>query len=311
MTTTQPQKNLLKKELYYSTMPCVYNYTSYREFIFHGYHYLKQQNTRFSENALLKKVGFSSSCRGYFSLIISGKRNLSDQSILGFAKAFKLSPKDTDYFESLVRFNQCKHQVERDYYFNKMSSLIKNKTTKSFTLLKSQHDYYTKWYLIDIREFLHLDDFIWDEQWIRQKLNHNVTKKEIKEAIQSLIDLDLVFINLDGKLNVKDPVVKFSDNNLNFKLTQSIQRQFIEMSLLSLKKDNYDERSISSVTLSCRSEDFEKMRSEIKEFREKIINKYCTHQTGIDTVLHLGIQLFHLTTPNLPQKKGANSEKIK
>ena len=41
---------------------------------------------------------------------------------------------------------------------------------------------------------------------------------------------------------------------------------------------------------------FDKIREEVKAFREHIMNKYATNNAKVDCVLNLGIQLNHITT---------------
>ncbi len=293
--------------------PSVYEYISFRRFLKESYEHLASKNSSFSESAFMRKVGYSTSSRGYFSLILKGKRNLSHSSVLKFSKTLKLSKRETDYFESLVFFNQAQNEEDKSYYMDKMSQFIKGKETEGYELLKSQHNYLSKWYLVAIREIVVLDDFVNDEEWIAKRLRNKVSKREVREAINDLLRLKLLKFDEARNLCQLDPVVNFLDNELNHTVVSGIHKQYLNRTEELLSEDSYNHRSASSVTISCYGEDFLKIREEIIKFREHIINKYGTRDQSMDTVLHMGIQLIHLTEPDCVNGSGvdeSHKEKI-
>lgn len=276
--------------------PSVFDFVNYREFLQASYIYLNSFNPSFSETAFIRKAGYGANSRGYFKLIVSGKRNLSSSAILGFGQALKLSVKELEYFENLVLFNQGKGQKDKAYYFEKLSSKIKGKETEAYSILKSQYNYLSKWYLIAIREMVSLKEFKNDYDWISKKLRNDVSPAQVKEAVEDLLKLGLLELN-KGKLSQVDKLLHFSDTSLNYTVVNNIHSQMLEKTNQLLDRDDYNYRSASSVTLSCKKEDFAKIRQEIAKFREDILNKYGTEINGLDTVLHLGVQLIHLTEP--------------
>lgn len=293
MDTTVELENF-KQEL---KRPSVFDFVNYRDFLQRSYNYLNSMNPSFSETAFIKKAGYGANSRGYFKLIVSGKRNLSSATILGFGQALKLSVKELEYFENLVLFNQGKNQKDKAYYFEKLSSKIKGKETEAYKLLKSQYNYLSKWYLIAIRELVSLKDFQHNADWISRKLRGEVTPNQVREAIEDLLKLGLLKEDEKRGLVQVDSLLHFSDNSLNYTVVNNIHSQMLQRTNDLLDKDDYALRSASSVTLSCRKDDFSKIREEIATFREHILNKYGTNTDNLDTVLHLGVQLVHLTEP--------------
>ena len=96
-TTEINQTEKMKMGAPPSEKPSVFSYVCFREFLRDAYNYKNHLNPSFSENAFTQAAGFGKSSRGYLGLLIKGKRNLTAQTIFGFSKALKLSPKETMY----------------------------------------------------------------------------------------------------------------------------------------------------------------------------------------------------------------------
>jgi len=62
-----------------------------------------------------------------------------------------------------------------------------------------------------------------------------------------------------------------------------------------LREDDYKDRSASCVVIATEKENFDKIREEVRAFREQIMNKYGNNNGSLDCVLNLGIQLNHIT----------------
>jgi uncharacterized protein (TIGR02147 family) len=285
------------------TPPHVFDFSNYREFLKAALNFRKMKNPNYSETALLKAAGFGSNSRGYFNLIISGRRNLSPKSILGFAQALKMSDKGTLYFENLVHYNQSETLRDKALYFARISQLIKGKETREYELMKSQYNYYSHWYYVAIRELAAFVEFKEDTEWISKKLRDEVTAKEIRSAIQDLVKLGLLQRDDKGLLRQSTELVTFTDNSLNYTVVNEFHTQMLEKAKNVLSQDAYQDRSVSCVTMACDVSKFEEMRGEIRAFRERMLEKYGSKPETVDGVLNLGIQLFHITPVEKKEKK--------
>lgn len=276
--------------------PNVFNYTDYRDFLKDAFAYKKQINPAFSESAFIMSAGFGASSRGYFGLITKGKRNLTTKTILGFAGALKLNPQETMYFENMVHFNQAEKEEEKVFFFERMKVSAVGSKTKAIEILESQYRYVSQWYLIALREIVMLKDFKEDEGWIVKKMRNKITKDEVRTGLNDLLNLGLITRNAEGHLIQSEPVVTFSDNKSNFKNAIKLHQQFNDKAKELLELDPYERRSARLTTLSCKKEDFEAMRTEMKLFSDMLLKKYAgDNSVGADVVLQLGMQLFHLT----------------
>ena len=275
--------------------PDIFHYTNFRFFLLDFFLFLKSKNSRYSETAFMTKAGFGKNSRGYFKLIVSGKRNLSLDTITGLSLAMNLNDKEQQFFEYLVRFNQSKQDKDKEMNWKRLSELMKGKENNSFRLLRAQYNYYNNWYLVAIREMVALDDFQNDLDFISHKLKTEVSKKEIQLALDDLFDLRLLKKNEEGKLEQFLPAVEFADNRDNYKAVESFQKQMLEMAKSALNSDPYESRSISNLTFVCDREDFQRIREDLARFRKELIEKYETKATKKNIVLNLGMNLIKLT----------------
>ncbi len=275
--------------------PNVFNYINYRSFLGDSFNFQQSKNSRLSESAFIQRAGYGANSRGYLKLILAGKRNISHKAVLGFAKSLKLTEKEKGYFENLVYFNQSSEDEEKGYYFEKMQKFIKGKESEPYNLLKSQYHYVSRWYLIAIRELVSLKDFIEDPDWISRKLRKEVSKAQVKEAIADLITLGLLQRNASGELEQCEAIVKFTDSSVNFSAVQDIQLQLLGKAMERIEADPYEARSASSIYLTVKRDDFSNIREDIKKFRMELLKKYGSQKDGMDDLLSMSIQLFHLS----------------
>ena len=276
--------------------PVIYDYVDYRAFLSDSLAHIQTKNSKYPATAYVRQAGFGENSRGYFNLIMNGKRNLSSSTVLGFARTLKLSEKETFHFENLVHYNQATTEKEKTLYFERINKNMKGKTSPAFELLKSQYNYFSQWYMVAIRELVSLDSFKEDYDFIAKKLRNKVAKKEIIEAINDLITLGLLGRDANGKLIQTDDLINFTDNSMNYTVVNALHSQFLDKAKETLSEDAYTNRSASCVVLATDKENFDKIREEVKAFREHIMNKYATNNAKVDCVLNLGIQLNHITT---------------
>ena len=283
--------------------PQIYSYMNYRHFLQDYYNYLSSKNSQFSETAFIRKAGYCSNSRGYLGLIIKGKRNLSTKAIVRFAQACEMNSGESNYFENLVHFNQAKNIKERDFYFQRIAKKMKSKSPEVYQLLQSQYNYCSQWYVVAIRELVSLDDFVEDPEWIAKRFNYKVTKKQITQAIEDLLALKLLKRDEQGRPQQAEALVRFAEGEATASNFVNFHQQMLELSGEALER-NYQERSASSVILTCQADELENIRQEIAEFRAMILAKYGDQIARPNQMLAMNIQLFPLTqTPSATQEK--------
>ncbi|MBN22890.1 MAG: hypothetical protein CL678_16510 [Bdellovibrionaceae bacterium] len=273
----------------------VFNYVDYREFLANSYEAKKKKNPSFSESAFCRKAGLGQNSRGYLKLVIQGKRNLTLNTMRGFIEALNLDPHEAIYFENLVFYNQSKKGKDKEYYFQRLCASSEGKESEQLLLKKSQWNYYSHWYYVAVRQIIGLSDFKNDLQWISKKLRNKVNTTEIQQAIHDLERMGL--IRKENNTWVQSqPHVKYSSGKYNH-IYRKFQSEMLERAKEALFEDDYEERYVSSVTLTCPYEHIDELKKMIDEFRRKVSLSLSSSSEIQDqnTVFHLGIELFQIT----------------
>lgn len=274
--------------------PQVFDYNDYRKFLSDSFLYKRSKNPSFTESAFCRKSGLGANSRGYFKLIVSGKRNLTPHTLRGFAEALGLDSKETLFFESLVYLNQARTPKDKQYYFGRLAVSAEGKESEQFLLYKLHYDYYSNWYVVAVRELVGLAHFEENPTWIAIQLRNKINKKQASEALGILERLELIRRNQSGRYEQVDPLVKFPGGEFHFTI-QKFQSEMLDRAKECLESDPYEDRYVSSVTLSCDYAKLGDLKREVDTFRDKITTRFGVGSSKPDTVFQLGIELFQLT----------------
>jgi uncharacterized protein (TIGR02147 family) len=106
---------------YYAPVKSVFSYTDFRRFLADHYSHRKRARAGFSFRAFTKEAKVRSP--NYLKLVIDGERALTTPFLFRFARAAGLDHLETQYFESLVHFNQASDKLEKDYYRQRLAEL--------------------------------------------------------------------------------------------------------------------------------------------------------------------------------------------
>ncbi|MGK5082550.1 TIGR02147 family protein [Bdellovibrionota bacterium FG-1] len=293
-----------------SSLLSVFEYTDYRTYLRDAYEQKRKRNPSFTESAFVRKTGLSSNSRGYFKLVVQGKRNLSATTIRGFSEALELSSKESLYFESLVQFNQASKPRDKSYYFQRLEASAEGRVSKQFELLCSQYNYYSNWYVPAVRELVGLARFQEDATWITSMLRGKITKVQAAEAMVHLERLGMIRRNAEtGQWEQSEPLVKYTGNVFSYAV-QKFQAEMLARAQESLTEDPYSERRASSITISCDHDRLPEFIQMIDEFRDAVNLKFGVGSKMPDTVFQLGFQVFQLT-PIQPLKPSQKQERVK
>lgn len=276
--------------------PIVFGYLDFREFLKDAYAYRKAVNPRFSENAFALAAGFGKNSRGYLGLVVKGKRNLTAKSIVGFARALGLNPKEALFFENMVHFCQSESEKERLYFFERLKVAAQGETSAPVALIDSHLRFLNEWHLVVLRELVTLKDFKEDTDWIARRLGNKISSSKIQQGLKDLEQLGLVGRNAQGGLVQTDPVVLFKDNKQNFKNTSNLHKDFAARASEAMVNEEYEKRAAQLITLSVPGAKFEDLRKEMQELTETLLKKYGHEtQAAPDQVVQMGIQLLQVT----------------
>jgi uncharacterized protein (TIGR02147 family) len=279
-------------------MPDIYQYTDYRAFLGDYFAERKAASSSFSHQFFAHKAGIKSS--GFVLHVMKGERNLTRPVMLNIARAIGLNAAQTEYFEDLVSFAQAKTQSDREYYFDRIAA--KRKHVKATSLDDRQYKLYSEWYHSAIRELVTLVDKNNDPAALAKILIPAITPKQAKNSLKLQHELGILQKGKNGYRQAQ-PFLSVGGLVRNTALVK-YQKEMLQHAMAAWDRFATGETSMHTVTL-CMSEDlFEKIRQEIRDFRNRLLEIVGNEKKDPERVFHLNINLFPVTKSVKQDTKG-------
>jgi uncharacterized protein (TIGR02147 family) len=279
-------------------MNSVFHYTDYRKFLRDAYEEGKARNKAYSQRFIAARVGFKST--GHFSQILSGKLNISTLFVDKLAAFFKLTKRQTEYFQNLVLFNQAREHEDKKRYFERLMSF---REAVVRTVDASQYAYYDKWYNAVIRALLEFHPFKGGNYAeLARMVLPAITADEAKRSVELLDRLGMVRKDDEGCYRPTDLVIDARPESRYVSLDSFV------LSMLNLARDSIDRfprntRRLSSVTLGISREGYKAIVQELHEF---INRAYAIAENDkAETVYQVNIQLFPVARTSPSQGRAA------
>lgn len=264
----------------------IYQYLDYREFL-KDFQIAKQShNPAFSIRAFLKRAAVSSP--SLFKQIVTGERNLTEQTLAGFLAAMHLPPQEADYFRALVHFNQARTSEEKQLQYERLRELGSH--AKVRIVGEDSYAFYQHWYTPVIRELVCMQPFGDDYAALAKRLRPTISASEAKTAVRTLVQLGFITAKPDGTYAQKDPLLHtgFEVHSL---AVRGFNRQMVQLAGEALDRIPVQERNVTGVTMSVSPRTYGLITEEIRAFQDKIL-RLVESDPEADRVCQMNIMLF-------------------
>lgn len=278
--------------------PNVFDYEDFRLYLRDMYDHHKSVTAGFSYRSFSELAGFKSP--NFLKLLIDGQRKMSADSIRKVIKAFRLSAEEGTFFKNLVLANQSETTRERGAH---LEMLYRSKLFRELHPLKpAQFDYYSKWYHIPIRELIASPAFREEPEWIQERLHGKVSREQISEAIENLLNLGLVERDSAGRLRQTQANVTTGHEAASAAVAE-FHRQMMSLASEAIDTVPRHEREISGSTILISEEAFGRLKEMTQEFRRTLLAEAAKPgASGKMVVYQLSFLLFPLTEKLNPEK---------
>lgn len=271
--------------------PNMFLYDDYRKFLKDLYDYKKATQRGFSHRFFCKKAGFSAP--NTLQVVIQGKRNITDKALQKFAKGLQLNQQESDFFASLVHFNQAATAEEKSAAFREMTKHRKFREIHELT--KETFRFYTQWFHIIIREMIHLEQFKAEPAWIAQNLLPHISKEEASIALKLLLTLKLIQWDKKNKTYERvNPIIATPPEVKSLAIV-NFHQAMMNLAGQSLSTVPADERDITSATVGLRQKELPQIKKKIELFRKSLLTDMESGDQKPDRIYQLNIQLFPVT----------------
>lgn len=167
----------------------LYDYLNYREYLKAYLVNAQNKNSNFSQRAWAQKMGFSSPAR--LSTILNGERNLGPKLASKIIAYFNYNEHERKYFLDLIKLE--KFQDDPDASMTIYKRLMTHSIYDRFADMPPNiYDKVSDLHFDIIREFTKVPGFQSNPEWIRDHLNYNTSAKSIQNAIDLLLDLNIL-----------------------------------------------------------------------------------------------------------------------
>lgn len=255
---------------------------SYRDFLHEEFNLRKARNIRYSLRSFATLLNLSPA---FLSLLMRGKKNLSQSTAIEIADRLKWSAEQKKYFVNLVEFENP-HTDENKKV--DLERILKIPRERDFKILET--DIFppeTAWQHHAILVLLTLNqDFTVTA--IKERLN--ISLADAKATLQRLQELKLVIC--------KNQIWKATNANIKMGNIPSLSirkfhKQMLAKADLAIEQQNFSERDFSNTTFTVDKNKLEPAKNKITEFRKEMA-KFLEGETPSE-VYQLSIQLFKLT----------------
>ena len=280
-------------------VPVLAEYSDYRQYLKDVYEYRRR-----TEGTGLRPYSYSTfsaaadiKSPNYLKLIIEGRRNLSEDMILRFARALRLNKAETEEFHALVLYGQATDTVERNQLLKELADLRARRAFESGHINQRSWEKvpgWIGWVLFAMADQAGVD---FEPETLERLIRAKASPEEIKDSLNKLVESGEF-----GRHELTGLVYKARDlveapQDLPVALIRKLQAELIYLGIESLFRDSPKEREFGAMTLAMTEEEFNQVRFELRQLRKRLQKDIMVKRASKkgDRVYQLNIQLFPVT----------------
>lgn len=247
-------------------------------------------NKNFTLGAWAKQLGISS-C-GTFHQIVNGNRPIPKKYVAAISESLSLDAKESLYLETLVDYKKSKSIKMKEHYAQRLKSLAPGKKLsvfeiESFHFLKNPLNG-------AIVEMTALEGFRADAIWIKERLRINVSIAEIKEALERLLDLNLLHVDGNGNLK-RTHKIFYSKQDIQNQALREYHKNIMKLASEEIEKQDVKEREFGACVFGIKKTSLPAIKDDIRDFIKELMAKYETAEEEAEEIYQFATQFFGMT----------------
>jgi uncharacterized protein (TIGR02147 family) len=250
----------------------------------------QKKNPQFSLRGFAKAMGIQSS---YLSMILSGKRDLSEAMVAQISERLNLEPLPAKKFSLLVRLEKAATALQREQIIQDLEAL-EPQTKGRRDLAIDQFRAIAEWYHLPLQILIDLDGFKWSEEAAAKALG--ITVHQVHEALERLAALELIDLTnpqkpkrAEGRVIVESPFKSEAMKKYN--------TQMLEKTITALTEQTNQERYTATLNLALDPQQVKAARAVLDEAYEKI-SAIAEKRAKKKILYHTNFNLFKLIPEN-------------
>ena len=267
--------------------PEIARYTCYRAFLRDFFEYKKSLRSGFSYRQFAGLVGLKSP--NYLQLVIQEKRNLTETTGRRLAEALKLSSKEVNYFEALIRLQNAENDADKIKAQKHLHACLKKLLAHFVT--EDANEILRKWYYLLIREMVQLADFEASGLYISHRLQGIISAEEAEQAFKFLINSGYLKAE-GGKYLQSEPVLDTGLDIFNHSFMQEYHAQVLKSWATNIEKLGYKNQELGLLNIPVPKSKLPELQEKIRQFQDEIMG-WAQNQKDCDDLVQLGTYLMH------------------
>ena len=169
--------------------PVIGEYTDFRQYLKDVYDF-----RRLTEGTGLRPYSYSTFSAAadirspnYLKLIIEGRRNLSDDMILRFARALRLNKQETEEFRALVHYGQASQPIDRNQYLKELADLRAQRAFDGGEISQTNWDKVPGWIGWVLYAMADQSNVDFDPQVLNKLMRVKASPEDIKASLAKLM----------------------------------------------------------------------------------------------------------------------------
>jgi uncharacterized protein (TIGR02147 family) len=279
--------------------PILQTYTDFRKYLKDFFEYKVRQHQGPVGGYSYKTFSAAADIRSpnYLKLVIEGDRNLSPKTIKKFAKALGLHKSDATEFELLVLYGQALDPLERNRHLKKLSDFrMKNRVRSGEVNAEavSNSPNWAAWVLYALADHKDADFSI---SGLKDLLRGRIKESDIEKALTVLVQNGALLKDPETGAIRKGLAMPPSLDEIPAEIIRKLQAELVYLGMESLLNDKAKDREFGSLSICLTSEEFEKLKFELRHMRKRIYKDTLVNREKSkgDRVFQLNIQLFPIT----------------
>jgi uncharacterized protein (TIGR02147 family) len=273
------------------TRPEIFQYLDYRVYLKDWFAFERTKGKRTSLRAFSARILPALSSSGLLSGVLKGKKNLGPTLRTKFAKALQLKPREAQFFELLVQFNQAEDLEEKNQFFAQLSRFGKSKAK---LIHQGQYLFFSRWYYAVVWNYFGINQKQKNTAHIAAAIYPPLSTAQVEEAIRLLLELGLIKKLANGYAVTENHLT--TEPEFRDITAAQYNQQFLHLATESIHHVAASHRqfgtkvfSSSFSTISLIKEKVAQFHEEVQEILDQDLRSDCIYTLG--TYLYPNTQL--------------------
>jgi uncharacterized protein (TIGR02147 family) len=227
-------------------------------------------------------------------LVIAGRRRLTRHTTTKIMEALALTRYSRRYFSVLVKYNNARSVAAREQLLTQLVELKARKLPAPEE--RQKIEYFAEWYYPVLREMVGIDGFREDEGWIASQLYSHLMPKEIRRALDLLLELGLVARD-PQKRTLQQTGGQVRPNRIVSELAGiRYHERMLDVAKDAIYRVPPEQRDLNALTLCVSAKAAERLMDAVQDFCRRAMALEGEHADDPHKLVYqLNLQLFPFT----------------